>query len=135
MYLLINMKRYKSLKKQYLLLDRHMLEFKAWYNPSSNWFRQFSTNGTHLEIAEDELKMNEAEALRRGYYRIYLRKDLNIDSYKVPTDREFKAIQDIIEKNSYKKFKGTRWQVINPNHYYYFPYQSFLYAESLAEGI
>jgi hypothetical protein len=122
-------KRYKPFFK-----EKRMVEYKAWYNPSSNYFRQFSSNGIHNEIAEQELMMDEITAIRKGYFRIFVGKEINVDSYSVPTNREFKALQDIIEKNSYKKFNATRWSIVNQKGLVYFPNQSFLFADSIKDG-
>src|SRR5208337_649600 len=101
------MKRYKPL----LLKERRLPEWKGWYHPSSNYFRQFSTNGLHQEVSEQDLHMDENQAISHGYYRIFVGHECDIDSYKLPTEREFKAVQAIIEENSVKKFEGTRWNI------------------------
>lgn len=136
---MIECKKYKSFyenKKPYksIFSERKMQAYKAWYNPSTDYFRQFSTNGIHNEIAENELYMSEKEALKKGYYRIFVGHEVDIDSDKMPTDREFMATRYAIEKNSYKNFKGTIWQIMHPDKDYYFPAQSFLFADSIKDG-
>jgi hypothetical protein len=114
--------------------EKRMPEYKAWYNPSSNYFRQFSSNGIHNEIAEQELMMDEITAIKKGYYRVFVGHEINIDSYDIPTDREFKALQDVIERHSYKKFNATRWSIANQKGLVFFPNQSFLFADSIKDG-
>jgi len=123
------MKRYK-----YILLEQRKLEWKGWYNPSSNYFRQFNTNGLHSEIAEQDLHMNEAQAIQHGYYRIFCGHELDVDSYTLPDAREFKSLQYVIEQNSYKKFEGTRWNVATVKGFWFFPKLSFLFADSIKDG-
>lgn len=123
------MKRYKP-----LLTERRMLSYKAWFSPESNKFIQFSTNGLHSEIAEEHFKMNEAEAIEDGYYRIYVGHECDIDSYKIPTEREFQAVKYIIEENSFKKFEGTRWNVATVKGFWFFPKLSFLFANKFTDG-
>ena len=125
----MNLKRYKPFFK-----EKRLPEYKAWYNPSSNYFRQFSTNGLHSEIAEQDLRMNEADAIKDGYFRIFVGHEININSQHLPSDREFKALQDLIERNSYKKFNATRWSVVTKKGLIYFPKQSFLFADSIRDG-
>jgi len=124
------MKRYKPL----LLQERRLISYKAWYNPSSNYFRQFSTNGLHQEIAQQDLHLDEAQAIEKGYYRIFCGHELDVDSYKLPNEREFKSLQNIIEQNSYKKFEGTRWNVATVKGFIFFPKLSFLFANSIKDG-
>lgn len=124
------MKRYNSFFK-----EKRMSEYKAWYSPESDYFRQFSTNGLHSDISQSELGMDEIEAVRSGYYRIFVGHELDIDSWIIPTDREFNAVKNIIEENSYKKFDGTRWSLYNQRGFYFFPKQSFLFANSINDGI
>lgn len=124
-------KKYKPLTK---IEERRLPQYKAWYNPESNYFRQFSTNGLHQEISQEDLKLNEAEAIQKGYYRIFVGHECDIDSYKIPTEREFKAVQAIIEENSIKKFEGTRWNIETVKGFIFFPKLSFLFADSIKEG-
>ena len=111
-----------------------MRSYKAWYNPSTDYFRQFNTNTLHGEIAYQELRMDETEAIQKGYYRIYCGHELNIDSWDIPDDREFNSIKYTIEANSYKKFKGTRWSIYTKPGYIFFPNQSFLFADSIKDA-
>lgn len=109
-----------------------MLEWKSWYNPDSGYFFQFSTNDLHSEKSLENLYMDEEEALKKGYYRIYVTKyEINIESYDIPNDREFNSTKFEIEKKVYKKFNGTRWQVLIKPGYFFFPNQSFLFADSI----
>lgn len=124
------MKRYKP-----LLIEKRIQSYKAWYHPSSNYFRQFSTNGLHQEIAEEDLHMNEAEAIKKGYYRIFCGHELDVDSYKIPTEREFKSLQYVIEENSYKRFEGTRWNIETVKGFWFFPKLSFLFADKFSDAI
>ena len=126
------MKRYKRFFK-----ERRIASYKAWYNPSSNKLIQFNTNMIHSEIAEEQLMMNEVEAVKSGYYRIFVGHEVNIDSYTTPTEREFQATKYMIEENSYKKFSGTRWSIYNKNGrgFWFFPKLSFIFSDSLDDGI
>jgi len=109
-----------------------MSEYKAWYNPDSDLFNQFSTNGLHSDIAQEKLHQgDEIEAIKHGYYRIFVGHEVNIDSWDVPSDREFNAVKNTIEDNSYKKFNGTRWSTFTKGGYFYFPKQAFLFADSI----
>ncbi len=111
-----------------------MKSYKAWFSPDTDYFRQFDTNMLHGEIAYQELRMNEADAIEHGYYRIYVDHEVNIDSFTIPDEREFNAVKYMIEANSYKKFSGTRWNVATKPGYYWFKNQSFLYADSFKEA-
>ncbi len=124
------MKRYIS------LIERRAKEWKGWYNPDSEYFRQFSTNDIHDMIAREELYMNEIDAIKNGYYRLYITKnEVNVDSWDMPSNREFNSVKYAIDKNSYKKFDGTRWNTFTKSGYYWFPHQSFLFADSIDDGI
>jgi len=112
------------------LAEKRMKEWKGWYSPDTDYFRQFDTNMLHGEIAYQELRMNEAEAIKKGYYRIYVGHEVVIHSWDLPTDREFQAVKYMIEANSYKKFDGTRWGTETNPGYYYFPKISFLLTDS-----
>jgi len=116
------------------LAERRMKSYKAWYNPDTHYFRQFDTNMLHGEIAYQEFRMNEAEAIENGYYRIYVDFEVNIDSQDIPDEREFNAVKYMIEANSYKKFKNTRWNVASKPGYFWFPHQSFLFADSIKDA-
>ncbi len=126
-----NIKRYKP-----IFTEKRMQIYKAWCNPSSDYFLQFSINNIHDEMARKELhKEDEVDALKHGYYRIFCGHELDIDSYNLPTDREFHAVKNAIDENTYKKFDGTRWSIINKQGFYYFPKQSFLFADSFKDAI
>jgi len=125
------MKKYKPL----LLQERRLPEWKGWYSTQSNKLIQFSTNGLHSEKAEEYFKCNEAEAIQKGYYRLYITTtEINIDSYKIPNEREFQAVKYIVEENSYKKISATRWNVETQKGFYYFPKLSFFFADSIKDG-
>lgn len=123
------MKRYKP------LFERRMHSFKAWFSPITNYFKQFSTNGLHTEIAEQELHMNEIEAIKHGYARIFVGNEIDIDTWTAPSDREFNAIKYIIQDNSYKKFEGTRWSIYTKRGFWFFPKQSFFFADSFNDAL
>jgi hypothetical protein len=123
------MKKYKSLFK-----ERRIREYKAWANPDNNYFFQFSLNRIHSEIAEEELFMSEEEAINLGYARIYVGNEVNIDTAKTPTPREFNTIKYMIEENSYKKFSATRWKPYDQKGMFFFPNQSFLFADEIEDG-
>lgn len=113
-----------------------MHSYKAWYNPSTDYFIQFNTNMLHTEIAEQELHMrNEIEAMKHGYWRIFCDHELDIDTWDIPTDREFAAVQNMIERNSYKKFENTRWSIYSKPGFYFFPKLSFFFADSFQDAL
>ena len=125
------MKRYIPL---FPIKEKRLAAFKAWYNPNSNYFNQFSTNGLHSEVAEQELRMSEDEAIRKGYYRIYMDISFNVNSYTKPDDREFSALQYLIKKHGYaNKIIASYWDT-EKDGVYMFPKQSFLYADSIEDG-
>ena len=117
-----------------MISERRLKEYKAWFNPDSSYFRQFSTNGIHSEIAEQDLRMTEEQALQKGYYRIFVGHEVNIDSWEHPNQRQFKTVQYLIEENSYKKFDMTRWDIFTERGLWVFPKLSFLFAEKLEDG-
>ena len=128
------MKRYKPLLLK--LEERRLPEYKAWFAPSSNKFIQFSTNGLHSEKAEENFGCNEADAIKKGYYRLYITTtEINIDSYTIPTEREFQAVKYIIEENSFKKISATRWNVATQKGFYYFPKLSFFFSDNIKDAI
>jgi len=127
------MKRYKPVFNT--LVERRLSSWKAWYNPESNKLIQFNPNMIHSEIAEEELYMEETDAIKSGYYRIFVGHEVAIDSWKEPTQREFKAVQYMIEENSYKKFTDVGWQIYNRNQFWKFPKLSFLFADNLKDGV
>lgn len=120
----VSMKRYKSLQ------ERVMSEYKAWYSPSSDKFIQFSTNSLHGDMAERYFKMDEVEAIRKGYIRISVLKGLNIESWDEPDDREFLAVQDRLNSNTSKGQPQTYWEILETGKYKIFPKDSFFYAPS-----
>ena len=122
--------------KRYIpLFEKRLKEYKAWYNPQSDFLHQFSSNGLHSEQAEEQLGLDEIGALKAGYYRIFVGHEVNIDSWKEPTEREFMATKYMIEENSFKKFQATRWDVYSQKGFIFFPNQSFLFADSLDDGM
>ncbi len=128
---------YKSRFRQILkkMNERRMSEYKAWYSPKTDTLYQFNTNLLHSEIAEEKLGLeNEIEAMKAGYYRIFCGHELDVDSYKRPDEREFKAVQYAIEQNSYKKFDSTRWSVYTEKGFWFFPKLSFLFADKIEDG-
>jgi hypothetical protein len=107
-----------------------MSEYKAWYNPSSDKFFQFSTNSLHGDLAEKYFKMDEVEAIRKGYIRISVLKGLNIESWEEPDDRTFLAVQDRLNSNTSKGQPQTYWEILETGKYKIFPKDSFFYAPS-----
>lgn len=97
---------------------------------------EIEESNERIEDLEDDIdcKEDEIEAMKVGYYRIFCGHELDIDSYKEPDEREFKAVQYAIEQNSYKKFDSTRWSVYTEKGFWFFPKLSFLFAESLLDG-
>ena len=126
------MKKYKPLLLK--LDERRMPEYKAWLNPSSGKFIQFSTNGLHQEVSQENFGLDESQAIKRGYYRIFCGHELDIDSYSIPTEREFQTVKYTIDENSIKKFNGTRWNIVTQRGFIYFPKLSFLFANSITDG-
>jgi len=81
--------------------------------------------------------MDEIDSVKSGYFRIFVGHEVAIDFYKVPTERQFQATKYMIEENSFKKFEGTRWTIYNKNYkgFWFFPKLSFLFADSLNDGV
>jgi len=125
------MKRAKSIFDK--LNERRMPVYKAWYNPSTDNFIQFNTNRIHDEVAQEEFYASEQMALKRGYIRLYVGSEIDIESKYIPTDREFAALQYQIEKNSFKKFNSVIWDT-DKGGVFIFPKQSFLFADSIQDA-
>jgi hypothetical protein len=124
------MKQYKP-----LFDERRMYDYKAYYNPSSDYWYQFSINGIHNEIAQQELHLQNAnEAIKKGYAQIYLyNNELNIRTFNRPDNREFLSTKDMLEKNSYfAKVKKTNWEVIKDFGYYVF--NNFFFTDTIEDG-
>jgi len=126
----------RKLKRYKPLFEKRIREYKAWYNPNTDKFIQFHPNLIHDEIAEENFRMDNEEALKHGYYRIWIGKQFgietcNIESQKIPTDREFIATRYVIDENSYKKFNHTHWEVVSPRKSFVFPENSFFFRDSI----
>lgn len=120
------MKKYK---------ERRLSDFKAWYNPDSNFFIQFNHNLIHDDFAKEKrLGYSTDDALRKGYIRISLYNNvLSIEISKMPNDREFLSLQNIIKDNSYwNKIKKTIID-IHGHKTYKFEGISFLIADNFKD--
>jgi len=123
------------IEKYISLFEKRMQQFKAWYNPESDYWYQFSTNLIHNEVAKDVLKMDAITAKKNGYIEVYVVKDLNIRSEKIPTDREFNALKYKIENHSYPfKIENCFWHINGKDKTYHFPKQSFFLVDSIKSG-
>ncbi len=123
------MRKYNSLLK-----EKRKREYKAWINPHAGTIYQFSTNGIHSEEAEKKWGMNEEEALKSGLYRVFSGHEVDIDSWELPTEREFMTTRYLIEENSYKKFDSTRWDCYTTKGLWFFKKLSFLFANKIEDG-
>lgn len=122
------MERYRTLK------EKRLNTFKAWYNPSSDWFYQFSDIELHNEISREQLHMTSEETLRKGYIRVYAyNKTLNIESKNTPRDIEFNSVKFKLEQNTFPAhIKFVTWDT--GKKVYFFKRQSFFHAESIQDG-
>lgn len=120
------MERYKS-----IFQEKRYDTFKAWFNPDSNWSYIFNSNLIHSEIALKQLKMDEFDALKKGYYRMYIYKNaINIESYTIPSEQQFLTTQYFLKDITYPaKIHYSMWQIENPDKIIHFPHQSFFFKD------
>jgi len=125
------MKRYNK------LYELKKLDYKAWYFEPTDQFRQFSTNLLHVDIAEEEFGWDEETALKNGAVRVTaFLGELGIESWKVPNDRLFRKVRDILEQNTLvPKITNTIWELGSSYTYYQFINARFFYsAKSIKDG-
>jgi hypothetical protein len=123
------MKRYRMLK------EKAMAEYKAWYSPSSDKFMQFSFHGLHSERAEEDLKMKEPEAIKKGYIRISVHNGIYIESFNMPNSRDFLATREAVDSHTRKNQPSTIWDVLGREEYWEFTKDSFFNSESITDGV
>lgn len=118
--------------------------YKAWMNPSNDYFCRWKTNNSNNESSDHEDKAKElfnldiSRAFDKGYFRISVNDHgLNIQSKNEPTEKEFKCLQKCLSKyTNLAKIKFTIFEikdVIGKGNYYTFPKQSFFIADSFED--
>lgn len=106
--------------------------YKAFYNPNTDYWFTFNTNLVHSEICKRELKMSSLEAEQAGYYEIYVYEtSISIRSFSVPNERQFMATRYKLEENS-RNINQVNWDTKTKS--FSFPGKSFFTAEKIAAG-
>lgn len=92
------MKKYKSIFK-----EKRYETFKAWFNIKDNFWYIFDIDLYHSDVAKEKLDISEDKALKSKYIRITNWEDgsLNIETYFIPSNKEFKIIQSKLKSLVY----------------------------------
>ncbi len=108
--------------------------FKAWYHPQTNWYYQFSEYGLHSEVSEEVMDMDEYEAFKNGYIRVYAyERGLNIETINPPNIKAFKSLQKVLNNKTFPaNVKYTSWDTEKGR--YSFKNQAFFHAKSIKDA-